>query len=321
MRSLRRAWRVRAARMALLVLAGVAVLAVAGGALSPYDPLAQDTANMLHGPGAAHWLGTDYLGRDVLSRLLSGTGLSVAGALEAVGAAMALGILPGLASVWLGRGVEWTALRAVDALMTLPFTVFAIAVVGALGNGMHQAMLALGVLFAPLFFRVTRAAALGLKQAQYVEAAELVGASRWWILRVHIWGKILPTVAVTTAQAVGQALLVVASLTFLGLGVQPPAPTWGGMLAADLGFLAQQPWAPLLPAAVIMITVGALNVLADAIRDSGAATEPPRDAPAAAPAAPAGPTGRDEPVPDLRTAVQEPRTSRKEQADAAVPVA
>ncbi|MGW3690755.1 ABC transporter permease [Streptomyces sp. NPDC005125] len=221
MRTLRRAWRLRSARIALAVLTLVALLAVAGGALAPHDPLAQYPADMLQGPSGRHPFGTDYLGRDVLSRLLTGTGLSVAGAIEAVGSAMLLGIVPGIASVWLGRTVEWTAQRAADTLMIMPFTVFAIAVVGALGNGMHQAMLALGVLFAPLYFRVTRAAALGLKQVQYVEAAELMGASRRWILRTHIWSKILPTVAVTTAQAVGQALLVVASLTFLGLGPIP----------------------------------------------------------------------------------------------------
>ncbi|MBA4863454.1 ABC transporter permease [Streptomyces sp. PSKA54] len=297
MRILRLTWRRRSARIALVVLAVVAVLAVAGGALAPDDPLAQHPADMLQGPSAAHLLGTDYLGRDVLSRLIAGTGLSIAGALEAVAAAMLLGVIPGVASVWLGRTVEWTTQRAADTLMIMPFTVFAIAVVGALGNGMHQAMLALGVLFAPLYFRVTRAAALGLKQAQYVEAAELMGASRWWILRTHVWGKILPTIAVTTAQTVGQALLVVSSLTFLGLGVQPPAPTWGGMLASDLGYLAQQPWAPLIPGAAIMITVGALNLLADAIRDSGAPTagelgKPPR----AEGTAPALVTGDREPL-------------------------
>ncbi|MER5182490.1 ABC transporter permease [Streptomyces sp. NPDC002896] len=288
MRVLRLTWRQRSARVALAVLSVVALLAVAGGAIAPDDPLAQHPADMLQGPSAAHLLGTDYLGRDVLSRLIAGTGLSIAGALEAVAAAMLLGVIPGVASVWLGRTVEWSTQRAADTLMIMPFTVFAIAVVGALGNGMHQAMLALGVLFAPLYFRVTRAAALGLKQAQYVEAAELMGASRWWILRTHVWGKILPTVAVTTAQTVGQALLVVSSLTFLGLGVQPPAPTWGGMLASDLGYLAQQPWAPLIPGVAIMITVGALNLLADAIRDSGAPAvgelgKPPR-AEATAPA-------------------------------------
>ncbi|GAA2613061.1 ABC transporter permease [Streptomyces axinellae] len=269
MRTLRRALRLPSARAALAVLALVALLALAGRALAPHDPLAQHPGQMLRGPSPGNPLGTDYLGRDVLSRLVAGTGLSVAGALEAVGAALLLGVLPALASVWLGKAVEWSVQRVADTLMVMPFTVFAIAVVAALGNGMHQAMLALGVLFAPLYFRVTRAAALGLRQAQYVEAAELMGASRWWILRVHIWGKILPTVAVTTAQAIGQALLVVSSLTFLGLGVQPPQPTWGGMLASDLGYLAQQPWAPLFPGLAIMLTVGALNLLADAIRDSG----------------------------------------------------
>ncbi|WP_079132632.1 ABC transporter permease [Streptomyces nanshensis] len=268
MKTISRSWRLRSARLALAALAVVALCAALGGVLAPHDPLAQHPSDMLQGPSLQHPLGTDYLGRDVASRLLAGTGLSVAGALESVGAAMVIGALPGVASAWFGRALEWGALRAADTLMIMPFTVFAIAVVGALGNGMHQAMLALGLLFAPLYFRVTRAAALGLKQAQYVEAAELMGASRRWVLRVHVWGKVLPTVAVTTAQAIGQALLVVSSLTFLGLGVQPPAPTWGGMLASDLGYLAQQPWAPLIPGAAIMITVGALNILADAIRDS-----------------------------------------------------
>jgi peptide/nickel transport system permease protein len=136
------------------------------------------------------------------------------------------------------------------------------------------------VLLAPLFFRVSRAAALGLKQAQYVEAAELMGASRGRVLRTHIVAKVLPTIAVTTAHALATALLTVTSLTFLGVGVQPPAPTWGGVLASDLGYLAQQPWAPALPGLLIMVTVGALNLLADAVRDSGAVDS--ADSPASA---------------------------------------
>ncbi len=311
MRTLRRTLRLRTARLALPVLVAVALLALFGGALAPQDPLAQDTVQLLRAPGGGHWLGTDYLGRDVLSRLLAGTTDSVAGALEAVGAAMLLGILPGIASLWLGRTFEWVSLRAVDALMTLPFTLFAIAAVGVFGNGLHQAMLALGVLLAPLFFRVTRAAALGFTQAQYVQAAELMGASRWWILRTHLWSKVLPTVAVTTAHALATALLTVTSLTFLGIGVQPPAPTWGGMLASDLGFLAQQPWAPALPATLIMLTVGALNLLADAVRDAGAAgTEPVRAT---------GPAGGRAPATASPSASASPQASPKEQADAPLP--
>lgn len=259
------------ARFALAVLAVVAFLAVFGGTVAPHDPLLQDPDLALRGPSLAHPFGTDYLGRDVFSRLLAGTGTTVVAALQSVGVGLALGVLPGLASLWLGRGVEWVLLRVVDAVMTLPFIVFAIAVTGVLGNGLTQAMVAIGVLFAPLFFRVTRAAGLSLTRAQYVEAAELFGASRWRILRTHVWGKVVPTVAVTAAQATGGALLAVSSLTFLGIGVQPPAPTWGGVLASELGFLAQQPWAPVIPAAVIMVAVAALNALADAIRPGGAA--------------------------------------------------
>ncbi|HEY1484991.1 MAG TPA: ABC transporter permease [Micromonosporaceae bacterium] len=253
-------------RAALVVLGVVVILAIFGGHLAPYDPLAQNPAIALHGPSFAHPFGTDYLGRDVLSRLVAGTGRSVAGALEAVLAGLLLGVVPGLVSLWSGRAVEWVLLRVVDALMTLPFIVFAIAVTGVVGNGLNQAMLAIGVLFAPMFFRITRAAAIALTGAQYVEAAELFGASRRHILRTHIARKVAPTIAVTAAQASGAALLAVASLTFLGIGVQPPAPTWGGVLAGDLGFLSQQPWAPVIPALLIMATVAALNALADRIR-------------------------------------------------------
>lgn len=264
----RQVLRAPAARVSLLILLGVAVLVVAGGWLAPHDPIRNEPGVMLQGPSSAHWLGTDYLGRDVLSRLMAGARVSVLGAVIAVAVAMVLGVPTGLASVWLGRPAEWLALRVTDTLMVLPFTVFAIAVVGTLGNGLTQSMVAVGVLMSPLFFRITRALVLGLRQMQYVEAAELMGATQWWIVRRHIWSKIVPALAVTTAQALGTALLVMASLTFLGLGVPPPAPTWGGMLASDLAYLTQQPWAPLYPGLLIMATVGALNLLADVIRET-----------------------------------------------------
>lgn len=268
MTTLRNLWAVPTARVALLVLAGVAFLAVFGEALAPHDPLQQYTDRVLEGPSSDHWLGTDYVGRDVLSRLMAGTRLSVVGAAEAVLIGGVLGIPTGLASAWVGPKLEWVTLRISDTLVILPFTVFAIAVAGTLGNGLQQAMFAIGVLISPIFFRVTRAVAMGLRRQQYVEAAELMGASEWWTLRTHIWSKVLPNVAVTCAQATGAALLVVASLSFLGLGVTPPAPTWGGMLASDLGYLAQQSWAPIFPGLLMMATVGSLNLLADAIRQA-----------------------------------------------------
>jgi peptide/nickel transport system permease protein len=267
-RTLRRALRLPSARLSAGVLIVVAVAAVFGHWLAPLDPLAQDSAHVLSGPSGGHLLGSDSLGRDVLSRLIAGTSSSIVATLEAVGTALVVGVVLGIGSLWLGRGYEWTSLRFVDALQTLPYVVFVVAVVGVLGNGLTQAMLAIGLLYSPIFFRVSRAASLTLLRAQYVEAAELFGAGRVWILRTHLWSKILPTIAVTAAQASAECLLAVQSLSFLGIGVQPPAPTWGGMLADDLGFLAQQPWAPLIPALTIMITVGALNAIADALSDS-----------------------------------------------------
>ncbi|MEI5673225.1 MULTISPECIES: ABC transporter permease [unclassified Nocardioides] len=294
MSTLRRLWAIPTARFALVVLAGVAFLAVFGSALAPHDPLKQYTDRVLEGPSGDHLLGTDYLGRDVLSRLMAGTRLSVIGAAEAVVIGAVLGVPTGLASAWVGPRLEWLALRISDTLVILPFTVFAIAVAGTLGNGLQQAMFAIGVLISPIFFRVTRAVALGLRTQQYVEAAELMGASQWWTLRTHIWTKVLPNVAVTSAQAAGAALLVVASLSFLGLGVTPPAPTWGGMLASDLGYLTQQTWAPVFPGLLMMATVGSLNLLADAIRDAtGAGTS-------------------------ARRRRRTPATSRKERSDAVV---
>ncbi|SEB65500.1 peptide/nickel transport system permease protein [Nocardioides exalbidus] len=268
MTTLRNLWRIPTARFAMVVLAGIAFLTVFGGALAPHDPLRQYTDHVLEGPSATHWLGTDYVGRDVLSRLMSGTRLSVVGAFEAVVIGAALGVPSGLASAWLGPRLEWLSLRISDTLVILPFTVFAIAVAGTLGNGLQQAMFAIGVLISPIFYRVTRAVAMGMRRQQYVEAAELMGATEWWTLRKHIWSKVLPNVAVTSAQATGSALLVVASLSFLGLGVSPPAPTWGGMLASDLDYLAQQPWAPVFPGLLMMATVGSLNLLADAVREA-----------------------------------------------------
>jgi peptide/nickel transport system permease protein len=250
------------------ILAVVAVLAVFGPLLAPHDPLAQNTAALLQGPSAEHWLGTDALGRDVFSRLLAGSPVSVAAALLSVAVGLVLGVVPGLLSVYLGRPFEWLSLRLMDTLIALPFLVFAIAMTALLGNGVIQAMVAVGILISPAFFRVTRAAALSVARSPYVEAATLVGASTPWIVRRHVWRHVLPAVAVTTASVTGASLVIVSSLTFLGIGVVPPDPTWGGLLATDLQYLYQRPWGPFAPALLIVATVWALNALADALRDA-----------------------------------------------------
>jgi len=253
-------------RIAVVILVLIAFLAVLGPLLAPQNPLAT-SADTLAGTSGAHWLGTDYLGRDVLSRLLDGSRISVLGSLEVALTALVVGAVPGILSVYLGRTFEWITLRLADTLVALPFLLFAVAVIALLGNGITQAMLVTGALVSPLFYRVSRAATLSVARSLYVEAAVIAGASVGWVVRRHVWLKVLPPIAVALAQTIGVGFVIVSSLTFLGIGVQPPAPTWGGLLASDLAYLSRRPWAPLAPAVLIMITVWACNLLADAIRD------------------------------------------------------
>jgi peptide/nickel transport system permease protein len=263
---IRRILRLPAGRFAIAFLLFIAFLAVLGPALAPYDPLLGSDDVLAH-PSAEHWLGTDYLGRDVLSRILVGSTLSVLGAVQVALIALVVGAIPGILSVYLGRVFEWFTLRFVDTLIALPFLVFAVAMTALLGNGIPQAMLTVGILVSPLFYRVSRAATLSVARSQYVESALLAGASTGWIVRTHVWAKVLPPIAIALANTMGVGFVVVSSLTFLGIGVQPPTPTWGGVLASDLGYLVYRPYAPFFPTALIMLTVWAFNLLADVIRD------------------------------------------------------
>jgi peptide/nickel transport system permease protein len=256
------------ARVAGLVILSVALIALCGAWLRPDSPTAQDPNALFAGPGSAHWLGTDNLGRDTLSRLIDGTRLTFEGALASMLIGLLLGAIPGMASAFLGRATQFVSMRIVDAMLAFPPIIFAIAVIGAFGTGRFTASVAIGVLLAPRFFRIVRAETLGLVGSQYVEAAELVGASKPQILRVHVFRKILPTIAVTSATTMAEALLAVSALAFLGLGPPAPAATWGGMLADDLTYLSQDTYAAIWPGLAIMVTVAALNVIADGMRDS-----------------------------------------------------
>jgi peptide/nickel transport system permease protein len=253
-------------RLAVGILFVILLLAIFGSVLAPQNPL-MNSAHQLAPISGSHWLGTDYLGRDTLSRLLAGSRASVVGAIEVAIIALFVGAIPGVLSVYLGRVFEWVTLRLVDTLISLPFLLVAVAVTALLGNGITQALLVVGVLLAPGFYRVSRAAALAVSRSQYVEAAQIAGASTSWVVRRHVWSKVLPPISITLANTVGIGFVVVSSLSFLGIGVQPPAATWGGLLSSDLSYLSYQPWAPAAPALLIIATVWSCNLLADAIRD------------------------------------------------------
>ena len=253
-------------RIAVVLLSIILFLAIFGHLLAP-DPPNTTVGAQLQGPSGSHWLGTDYLGRDVLSRMLSGATLSVLGPMMVAVIAFVVGDVPGLVSVYLGRPLEWVSLRVVDTLIALPFLVFAVAMTALLGNGVVQSLFAVGILLAPVFYRVARSSALSVARSQYVEAATLSGASTGWVIRKHVLSNALPPISIALSTTIGTGLVVIASLTFLGIGVQPPTATWGGILASDLQYIAVQPLAPVVPVVVILIAVLGCNLLADAVRD------------------------------------------------------
>lgn len=254
-------------KVAGVVLFVVLVLTITGGLLAPHDPLAQDVPNHFKGPASGHPLGTDYLGRDTLSRLIAGTRVTVLASFATVALGFLLGALAGIASAFLGRTSEFFVMRFVDSLLTLPIIVLAVAATGLFSNGTGAVIIAVGVLLAPRFFRIARAETLGFASEQYVEAAQLFGASRLWVIRRHVWSKVLPTLAVTSATSLGYAILALSSLDFLGIGVKAPAPSWGGMLASDVQYLYQDWSAAIWPGLAIAITVWACNSVADGLRD------------------------------------------------------
>jgi peptide/nickel transport system permease protein len=268
----RRVFATPLSRISGAVILVVIAVSIAGPWIRPYSPVAQDVNALFAAPGRTHLLGTDYLGRDTLSRLVEGTRLTFEGALTSMIIGLGLGALPGMGSAFIGRKAQFVVMRVIDAMLAFPPIIFAIAVVGTFGAGQWTASVAIGVLLAPRFFRIVRAETLGLVGAQYVEAADLLGSSRLRVLRVHIARKILPTIAVTSATTMAEALLAVSALSFLGLGPPAPAATWGGMLADDVTYLSQDAYAAIWPGLAIMITVAALNAIADGVRDGTSAS-------------------------------------------------
>lgn len=252
-------------RVAAAIVAFMFAVALLGSVLAPENPFAQQASQAFAHSSWAHPLGTDFLGRDSLSRLIAGARPSLISALAAVAIGLAGGALPGMGSVLLGRRSEYLLMRVVDASMTIPPLIFAIAIIAGFGDGLTPAVVAIGILLVPRFFRVIRADTLKLASAQYVEAATLFGASKPYVLRRHVWRKVMPTLAVTSSSALGASVLGISSLAFLGLGEQPPAPSWGAMLASDLQYLYQAPWAAIWPGLAITVTVWALNALSDAV--------------------------------------------------------
>ncbi|HEY9898864.1 MAG TPA: nickel transporter permease [Pantanalinema sp.] len=248
----------------VLVFIAVALLAPW---LSPHDPLAQDLAQRLKPPSTTHWLGTDDLGRDLLSRLLAGAGFSLQVGLLSVAIALGLGVPIGLVAGYAGKWLDEALMRLMDMLMAFPGILLAILIVAVLGPSLTNAMLAIGLVNVPTYARLVRAATLGIKGQEYVEAARGAGASDAFILRRHVLPNCMTPILVQATLGIAGAILETAGLSFLGLGAQPPQPEWGTMLNQARAFIRSAPWTVAFPGLAIMAVVLGFNLLGDGLRD------------------------------------------------------
>jgi peptide/nickel transport system permease protein len=260
-------WRLNAgATVSLLFLCVVALLSVAAPLIAPYSPTAQDLTNTLAESSVAHWLGTDDLGRDVLSRLIHGAAASLFSSFLAVGVAVVLGVPVGLLAGFLGGWVDEVISRGIDTLLSFPAIVLAIAVTGALGIGLINGMIAVGIVFAPQLARLVRARTLVVRQELYVDAARCFGASTGRILWRHVLPNTVQPVIVQVTLLLAGALLAEASLSFLGLGIQPPLASWGAMLARAYQNMEFAPSQMYPPGLAILCTALAFNALGESLR-------------------------------------------------------
>jgi len=267
-RALRRLLRRRGAMVGLAIVLFFVAIAVLAPLVAPYDPLKTDWAAVRKAPSMRHLFGTDEIGRDVLARVIYGARASLLAGVVSVCISLALGVPIGLLSGYVGRWVDGLLMRITDAMLACPFLILAIALAAFLGPSLTNAMIAIGISATPVFVRLTRAQVMAAKVEDYVEAARAVGNPHVRIVLRHILPNIVAPVMVQATLAIAAAIIAEASLSFLGLGQQPPAPSWGSMLNTAKNFLGQAPWMAVWPGVAIFVVVLSFNLLGDGLRDA-----------------------------------------------------
>ena len=267
-RAWRRLRRRKGAMLGLAIVALFVVVAVFAPLIAPYDPIATSWSAVRKAPSWAHWLGTDEVGRDILSRIIFGARASLSAGVVSVGIAVGIGVPLGLLAGDAGGWIDALLSRVVDAMLAVPFLILAIALAAFLGPSLSNAMIAIGVTATPIIVRLTRGQTLAARVEDYVEAARAVGNPRWRIALRHILPNIVPPLLVQASLAVAGAIIAEAALSFLGLGQQPPSPSWGSMLNSSQRFIAQAPWMAFWPGFAIFLAVLSFNLLGDGLRDA-----------------------------------------------------
>jgi peptide/nickel transport system permease protein len=267
-RALRRLFTRRTAGFGLFVVLTMVLLALLAPWIAPFDPLATSFSLVRKAPSGAHWFGTDEVGRDLLSRVIWGGRASLAAGVISVSIAIGLGVPLGMLAGYVGGLLDALVSRITDAMLAIPFLILAIALAAFLGPSLGNAMIAIGITATPIFIRLARGQVMNVRAEDYVEAARAVGNPPARILLRHVLPNILPPVIVQGTLAIAAAIIAEASLSFLGLGQQPPSPSWGSMLNTAQRFLTQAPWMAVFPGLAIFLTVLAFNLLGDGLRDA-----------------------------------------------------
>jgi peptide/nickel transport system permease protein len=267
-----RAWRRlrqrKSAMLGLIVICALILLAIFAPLIAPYDPAQQSWTAVRKPPSWTHWFGTDESGRDLLTRVIYGTRASLLAGVVSVSIALTAGVPIGLLAGYRGGWIDALISRITDAMLACPNLILAIALAAFLGPSLTNAMIAIGITATPVFVRLTRGQVLSVKVEDYVEAARAVGNPAWRIAIRHILPNILPALLVQATLAIAAAIIAEASLSFLGLGQQPPAPSWGSMLNTAQRFLTNAPWMAVWPGLAIFLSVLSFNLLGDGLRDA-----------------------------------------------------
>jgi peptide/nickel transport system permease protein len=264
----RRFLRNRTTWFGLAVVLLLVSLTALAPAVAPYPPLEPHPADRLRPPSAVYPLGTDDIGRDILSRIVHGARVSLAVGAIAIGIALALGVPVGLLAGYYGGAVDAVITRILDGLLAFPAIVLAIALMAVFGPSLYNAMIAIGIIFLPTFARITRAEVLSLREREFVEAVVAMGGADAYVVFRTILPNCLSPIIVQASLGLGYAVLIEASLSFIGLGIQPPDPSWGSMLSQGRNFLHQAWWFATFPGLAIFVTVLSLNFVGDGVREA-----------------------------------------------------
>ncbi len=267
-RALRRLARRKGAMAGLAVVVVFVALALLAPFVSPQDPLATSWSAIRKAPSAAHWFGTDEIGRDVFSRVIWGARASLLAGMVSVLISLSIGVPLGLLAGYVGRMTDMLISRVTDAMLACPFLILAIALAAFLGPSLTNAMIAIGISATPIFIRLTRGQVLAVKVEDYIEAARALGNPHLRIALRHILPNVVPPLIVQATLALAAAVIAEASLSFLGLGQQPPAPSWGSMLNTAKNYVDNAPWMAVWPGISIFLLVLSFNLLGDGLRDA-----------------------------------------------------